>query len=213
MSTIGIAIPCYRMHFKHIPDILKNIQNSTRLPDHVVFSCSSSHRDDEEDLTEYGFPVTILYTTKDQNAAQNRNRAASRLKTDYISFIDADDRMHPKRLEIVSKFLDARPTVDAVYHAFIASETYNYVFTEEDATSCVFNVMRNPYEWTNCLVDACMHHAHVTVRSSAFQKLKFVEDDWAFRIEDGIFARQLIEQGFNTKFIPYRLTTYIPNIK
>lgn len=212
MTTIGIAIPCYRPHWEILPELLKNIQDSTRLPDKVVVSCSSWHENGERVLEEYPFPVLVLFTTETHNAAQNRNRAASRLDTDLISFMDADDRMNPRRLEIVLKTMDANLWIDALYHGFVYQRNYEYTFTEEDSTSCLLHIERTPDQWTNCrVVEPHMHHGHVTVRKATFQKLKFIEDAWAFHIEDGIYARQLIEQGFTIRYIPYRLSLYNPN--
>ena len=213
MPTLGIAIPCYKPHWEILPALLKNIQESTRLPDKVVVSCSSWHENGERVLEDYPFPVLVLFTTQIQNASQNRNRAGTRLDTDLISFIDADDRMHPRRLDIVEKTMEANPQVHALYHGYVYRHDYNYEFTEEDATSCLLNIERTPDPiWTNCrVVEPLLHHAHVTVHKETFQKLKFVEERWAHRIEDGIYARQLIEQGFTIRYIPFRLSLYNPN--
>lgn len=214
MTTVGIAIPCYKPHWECIPTLLKNIEQSTCLPDKVVISCSSWDYDGEIDLTEYAFPVHVVYTTDAKNSAQNRNRAAAHLNTDFVSFVDADDRTHPRRLEVVLGILKSNPWIDALYHSYVVSQDYNYTFTEDDATSCILPMERNPRVWTNCKVaDLSLHHAHVTIRNHVFQKLKFVEDAWATRMEDGIFARQLIEQGFTIRYVPFRLSLYVPNVK
>jgi hypothetical protein len=47
------------------------------------------------------FPPTIVTRRDRRSAAENRNAAARALDTDDISFIDADDEMHPQRTAIV----------------------------------------------------------------------------------------------------------------
>lgn len=212
MATIGIAIPCYKPHWEILPGLLKNIQESSRLPDKVVVSCSSWHENGERILEDYPFPILVLFTTEIQNAAQNRNCAAKHLDTDLISFMDADDRMHPRRLEIVANTMEANPTVDALYHSYVRRSDYEYTFTEEDAASCLLSIEEHPNAWSNCrVVELDIHHAHVTIRKQVFQRQKFVEEAWAFRIEDGIFAKQLVQRGFVCRFVPFRLSLYNPN--
>jgi glycosyltransferase involved in cell wall biosynthesis len=53
-------------------------------------------------INKYTFLLEILICKEDKNAAQNRNIAALKLlDMDYITFIDADDIMHPERIEIL----------------------------------------------------------------------------------------------------------------
>jgi glycosyltransferase involved in cell wall biosynthesis len=102
--TIGVAIPCYKGHIEVLRYLLDSIEAQTRKPDKVVVSCSSSETNDiPSSYFEYSFPLTIFTCSEKRNVSQNRNFAMSKLETDIVSFIDADDMMHPQRLEVVEQ--------------------------------------------------------------------------------------------------------------
>ena len=97
---LGVAIPCFINHIEQCYVLLESINQQTRIPDQVVVSCSSSKETDFI-KREYKFPLIVITTEDKQIAAQNRNAAAKLLDTDIIAFMDADDIMHPQRIEIL----------------------------------------------------------------------------------------------------------------
>jgi len=119
---IGVAIPAYNGHIELLFSLLDSIQNQTILPDKVVVSCSSSDDTDfdnyNEKLKTYSFLLQIITNKEKKGAAQNRNIAASKLaEMDYITFIDADDIMHPQRIEILLKVFESNDS-DIILHNF-----------------------------------------------------------------------------------------------
>jgi glycosyltransferase involved in cell wall biosynthesis len=100
---IGVAIPCYKYHIPKLIRCLESIEAQTLKADQVVVSCSSSDKSDfPSDIEKrFSFPLVILTTPDRKNAAENRNIAISHLTTDLVSFFDADDIMHPQRLEFI----------------------------------------------------------------------------------------------------------------
>ena len=97
---IGVAIPCYIGHIEQLQVLLDSIAAQTRLPDKVVVSCSSTTEMPPE-FSKYEFDLQIICDPMRKNTAQNRNIAAQLLDTDVITFFDADDVMHPQRIEFV----------------------------------------------------------------------------------------------------------------
>ena len=97
---IGVAIPCFIKHIPQCLQLLDALEYQTRRPDEVVVSCSSTA---EFPHKEYSYPIKILVTEKKQNTSTNRNCAARELQTDIICFFDADDEMHPQRLEVIER--------------------------------------------------------------------------------------------------------------
>ena len=95
-----MAIPCFIKHIPQCLQLLDALEYQTRRPDEVVVSCSST---DEFPHKEYSYPIKILVTEKKQNTSTNRNCAARELQTDIICFFDADDEMHPQRLEVIER--------------------------------------------------------------------------------------------------------------
>jgi glycosyltransferase involved in cell wall biosynthesis len=113
---IGVAIPCYYGHIDQLFILLDSIEKQTILPDKVVVSSSSTQS--FENKKTYSFPLEIIVTEEKQNAARNRNVAVSKLQDmDYITFIDADDVMHPQRIEVLLEVFKKEDS-DIILHNF-----------------------------------------------------------------------------------------------
>ena len=98
---IGVAIPAYIGHINRLFELLDSIEKQTRLPDKVVVSCSSTR---EFNNKTYSFPLQIILTEERQNAAQNRNIAASNLMDmDFVS------------LNLTSSMVKMHEPIDKVY--------------------------------------------------------------------------------------------------
>jgi glycosyltransferase involved in cell wall biosynthesis len=175
---IGIAIPCYKYHIPALGRCLKAIAEQTRLPDEVVVSCSSSLADD---IPGYSlpFPFRVIVTQERKNAAENRNIAAGFLDTDIISFFDADDIMHPQRLEAIEKAFTSVTGCDIVLHSFL----YGQPVDEPWVTYVDFQIRPNTLARapTGCAIftpnyRALIHHAQVSVRAGILTKVTFREN-------------------------------------
>jgi glycosyltransferase involved in cell wall biosynthesis len=121
LVPIGVAIPCYRYHIPALRRCLDSIEQQTVYPVSVVISCSSSYQDEIPDY-DYSFPLKVIVWNEKKNAAENRNIAATELLQNehvrFLNFFDADDEMHPRRLEIiVNSFTD--PKIDIVLHSYL----------------------------------------------------------------------------------------------
>jgi hypothetical protein len=197
MTTIGVAIPCYRGHMHYVDALLANIASSTHLPTQVAISCSGWERSGTLRFTYCGFQVDILYTTQLQDAAKNRNVAARALTTDLIAFLDVDDLMHPKRLAYLRDAFE-RSGCDAVYHEFLRMHRHNV--PAEHADPGALDVSRTP-----CSV----HAAHFAVRASLFRRIQFDERPSAWRREDSLYLQRLIAEGVSIAYLTNPLTYYL----
>lgn len=209
----GVAIPCYEGHFHLITSLIENISTSTIRPDHIAISCSSWKHNLRTDTHYKGIPVSIQYSRDKLNQAMNRNIAGSMLKTEYISFIDADDLMHPSRIEYILKAFNSGP-YQAIYHGYMREHISHYsdpfqlmdpfkLATEElviDPNAYGIMVADSEYE---------IHHAHVTVKREVFNQFKFNESWDTFRLEDSLYGRTLAKHGVKLGYVANKLTRYI----
>lgn len=208
---IGVAIPCYNQHFDKLPALIANIAASSLKPQHIAISCSSWSHDRRTDTSYNGIPVSVQYSRQRLNQATNRNIAAGMLSTELISFIDADDLMHPSRLEYICKAF-RETTCQAMYHSytwehvdhytdpFLPAEPYHLVSDPVVPDPGAVGLMVGPY---------ALHHAHVTVRQDVIRRFKFDESWGAYRKEDSLYGRTLAENGVSLGFLSNKLSRYI----
>lgn len=193
---VGIAICCYKGHISILKRLLDSIESQTRKPNEVVVSCSSSEPDDipyRRDM--YSFPFRILTHSERKNAAQNRNYAAAQLTTDVVCFFDADDIMHPQRIEIIADCFQANPQLMIFLHNI------------EFSTSTIFPPLRNVYlymnqlskcDWGSTILQVRLHHAniangHASIRRSVLQHVTFQESVEFQGKEDTAFSTEIIQ--------------------
>jgi len=145
--TVSVAVPCIPRHLDSLRKVLGDIHNQTVMPLEVVVSLSETTdaegaslelslrkeffsgplpsavmagRQALADSGDSGWPtLTIFSTTERKSHAQNCNRAAGKCTGDVVSWFDADDRMHPRRTEVLEQsFRELK--VAAVLHGMYA---------------------------------------------------------------------------------------------
>ncbi len=208
--TIGIAVPCYKRHIPHLQTLFQSIQNQTLYPAKVVVSCSSSEEADCEQIqTDYPFPIQILRHRERKNAAENRNIAAATLNTDIVCFFDADDIMHPQRLQaIYTAFQNSE--VNIVLHSFTEG---NQPFDLYDTFSIEYHGLRRAPSGCAILTgkpNVRIHHSQVSVRRHILEKTKFREEAAMERREDAVFCGDVLAYSENQNaYIADSLSNYL----
>jgi len=186
------------------------------LPDMVEVSLSST---DKGLLEKYlnnnliiKYPLHIQVTSERHNAAQNRNIAMSRLNTDIISFFDADNVMHPQRLEHIHKVFLKFPEVGLVLHSYYQSEYINFV--DEPDPQVMINFVRHNYPNTPSGKDLngkdlWICNGHTNINTKVIGKQLFNENFET--AEDSEYNSRLIRDGVNCAFINCKLSLYYPS--
>jgi len=224
--SLGVVIPCYSGHLKYLTRCLQSIQDSTLHPDIVAISFSSTTPDKIPSLSQFSFKIVTTITSDHKNAAQNRNLAANLIDTDILTFFDADDEIHPQRLEIISKFFRNYPSYDAFYHNYIylknSGKTGSYipVNIDRDWNALVhvdilqkdpnaIGLMVNPeYARSHSIFDMAFAHGHVSVTNRLFIQHKFPDDKNSLGKEDSVYAADIIKEGYKIGHCPHPLSKY-----
>ena len=208
---IGVAIPCFIKHTHKCHELLESINQQTRLPDQVVVSCSSSKPEDFPHR-DYKFPLQIITTEAKQNTGQNRNAAAKLLDTDIITFIDADDLMHPQRLEIIEKAVEGG--ADIVLHNFFhgkeCEQPFPVITDYQIQTDILDKCHTGCIKFKNNNPDARIHHAQPSVPRHIFEKVQFPEDP-AYELKaDCVFCYNVFSlPNIRSAYVPLPLSKYI----
>jgi hypothetical protein len=106
---VSLCIPCVPEDVEALKDTLvPSILQQTLKPKEVIFAISGIPKEDSALLeTELqsklvDVPVTVNAIEGQAYAGANRNRAENLATGDLIAFFDADDAMHPRRLEVLA---------------------------------------------------------------------------------------------------------------
>jgi glycosyltransferase involved in cell wall biosynthesis len=208
---IGVAIPCYKYHIPQLKRCLDSIANQTILPDDVVVSCSSTE-EGEIPVFNYPFSLRILTTPERKNAAENRNRAGVELTTDIVSFFDADDVMHPQRIEMIRKAFHEDLSCDIILHGYWMNEENTQSW--EQHTQFVILHERLARAPSGCAIVKNelwrrIHHSQVSVSASIWSRYKFREDPSNERREDALFCGDVLAvPNSRNAYIAHPLSKY-----
>lgn len=112
--NISVVIPCYPPHITHLRSTCYDILRQTILPKEVIIAISGITDAYKNKLLEFfkrifvytKVDLIMIHTKKDQPAGINRNMGASVAKYDYVMFIDADDQLHPLKIEVTKYFIN-----------------------------------------------------------------------------------------------------------
>ena len=215
---IGVAIPCYYGHIQRLYDLLDSIEKQTIIPDKVVVSISSTSEFKSNKI--YNYQLEVIVTEDKQNAAKNRNIAASKLNDmDYITFIDADDIMLPQRIECLQhcfKLYDS----DIILHNYFESSNVpsdNFFETNKEIKILTHTLARS---LSGCItqingysdrVDK-IHHGKVTVKREVFEQVQFPEQREFETKEDSVFCYRVFSlPNIKHAYIQNELSYYNPS--
>jgi len=216
---IGVCIPCHYEYFKYIDRVLESIERQTYKPSLVCISLSGIPENCRTNITSFfSFPLIVLKTREKKNAGENRNIAATSVyaHVDIITFFDADDYMHPERLE-------------AIYNAFTSNDCEVFLHTlkwlpksspTEVIRETIDNIKRTGHISSNVVcrfyVDAIndtdetktfiVANGHATIRSYIFISHKYPEN--AVGCEDSEYMANVFRNGYKFKYTSDILAIY-----
>lgn len=210
MPTIGVAIPCYKPHHHFLNRMIDSIVGQTRKPDQVVVSCSSWDYDGTREFNAAGVPIKIVYARRRIVQAENRNIAASLLNTDIISFIDADDSMHPKRLEYILHAFEEKRCDGIVHNYQRVNRGSTAPYEVEDEFLCENEPIRKNPDALGCLTraDGHIHHAHLSIRRDVLSRFRYPIEERYYRIEDAVYLTMLVDNGLTILYLHNKLSQY-----
>ena len=221
MLPISVVVPCFPRDTDKLKKCLESVERQTAKPSEVVIGHSEISSDDCEKLKDridvYSFDVSFAPTMKKCFAAENRNRACSYARCDYISFIDADDIMVPQRLELIWKIINIHKP-HCVLHGFSGKQAICDDIVDIDDVKCVFGEELHDIaartKRKHLHLNGSIHHAHSTVHRDVMKKVRYNESDQYHRREDSRFVRDILEKYPRNKntmiFIDTPLSYHVP---
>lgn len=134
---ITLCIPCVDKHIPLLINLLKTIPKFSRKPDNIMIGLSPKfnnielNTEKEKLLTLFpDLPLTIIVQNKKTIAAEHLNNMGKLINDGFIVRADADDIIHPQKLEIIEKILEKYPDTKLILHKCKLSTERNYNMTQ-----------------------------------------------------------------------------------
>ena len=218
---ISLCITCYDQDYHHVESRLAGLKQQTRYPDEVLVVASGLEKLEVSDsnVKVYTFPARML-------AGAARNKGGELATGDVVCFCDADDPMHPQKIEVVGRVFENKE-IDALLHNYglnspnfapIANtdEIETGQITEVDERwEKVQNYVFDPHRDIprTCVVsppkysDQPVCHGHVSAKKEVFMDIKYREDMWLG--EDGDFCQSIVKSPkYSLYYTPLSLINY-----
>lgn len=213
---IAVCIPCAPKDHGYLRFCLLSVQAQTRPPDIVVVSLSvvADSAKLALDLSGVTMPIEYICSPTALFAGANRNLAAARaheLGATLISFFDADDIMHPRRIECIEKIFNEHPEITGLLHHFLVGpkadmglyrgekpipwEPIIYDYLNSPYTINVYNRF-NIIKFQNCFSKKIRRgygmgaNGHITVRAEFWKANPYLES--IVKGEDNHFSASIL---------------------
>jgi hypothetical protein len=224
---IAVCVPCYYGHVHYIDRLLASISDQTRIPDIVSISISGYPKDIEPISYSGNLSVRFIHTPDDKNAAENRNIAARAVvnEVDIINFFDADDYMHPRRIEIIETAFSDKITQVFFHNYFFVSRSLlniaasreickNITITNTILTDAVHDDKHADEHFGRTRIQSPdgssipHHNGHISCTSDVFRLQECCEGREFLGCEDSHYSYLLYTRGLNIKCSPDMLSLY-----
>lgn len=238
MSKLGCIIPCYPPHIKYLDQCFKQIKKQSLLPNEVILAISETSKENADKLLEkystffmdINIDFKIVNSIKQQYAGINRNMGVSICNSEFITFVDCDDYLHPDKFLITIKYME-KYNSDVLIHSFVWNKSPEFIDNlkiDIDNIKIIktdkiymdnfpVNYVRNRIAETVGKVPVkiisddknIIYHIHagfITCKKSVFDKLSYTCRP---RGEDCLFLRDCIYSKLNVLYLYAELLNYI----
>jgi len=199
--NISLCITSYFQDIKYLQRLIPYIISQTYQPDEILLFCSGIDQIPQIDNID----LPIKYYTEQMvfTPAQARNFCGTKAAGELLIFFDIDDYPHPQKIETTIKYIDS---YDFLVHSYQTNNTFFNPIVKRIETYT--NLHPNP-SCTNIYCDnKPIHHAHIAVKKTAFNKIKYNTDKIYYKKEDGKFCQDLLQNDYRGIYLDYPLVSY-----
>lgn len=240
LPMITLCIPCVDQHVPLLLKLLGTINDFTRKPDKIMIGLSPKFNDsdlfDEKNkiLQSYPeLPIEIIVQTTQTNAATHLNIMGKLIKEGFIVRADADDIIHPQKLEIIEKIVNKNPDTKLLLHKVRSGskerdyniKNFNYI----DCTNIENDIFKIETRIINERLLLCsdmlnkkynrnnldfldrsnyIHYGACSYHFSVLQNIQYKNRNFS---EDKIFSLDVTQFYNNTKYIDLYLNLFVPS--
>ena len=155
--TVSLIIPCAAQHFIHLEPLLDLVANQTRIPNEVIVALSETKRlekgaIDALEAKHFPYSLRLLRSEEKRSAGYNRNRACDVARGSVIITQDADDLLHPQKIEIVAYLFEKYP-IDYLLHTYVFESDGFPLYRKEELIPRVFKSYDGAMAYSDCIAN------------------------------------------------------------
>ena len=116
-SSIAVVIPCYN-HGRFLGGAIESVLGQTLQPSEVVVVDDGSNDNTSEVVAKYGAAVHYVREEENRGLPAARNRGVKETSSEWVAFLDSDDRWMPTKLYKQFEALSHNPDIDVIFTDF-----------------------------------------------------------------------------------------------
>lgn len=195
MKNISVIIPCYR-DASTLARAIDSVQAQTQNIDEIIVvnDCSPETESIETIIQTYPDIVYIKNSTN-LGLAGSRNKGVEIAKSEVVTFLDADDELHPQKIELQSKVLQTNcATTTSVCRVYVGGKSITVPFYNEVPAYNVVNDVGRMLFGNHLTGASMMIHKETFIRIGGYDsKLRSCEDFdlWLRLLDSGVSIRKI----------------------
>lgn len=113
-ATVAVIIPTYN-RADLVTQAIDSVLNQTRVPDEIIVVDDGSTDDTWQRLQGYSSPVIAIRHDTNKGRSAARNTGILRSTADLLCFLDSDDLLTPRSIEVRANWLEVHREYGAAY--------------------------------------------------------------------------------------------------
>lgn len=199
--SVSVVIPAYNAS-KYLPEALESLKNQTRQPDEILLVDDASKDHTARIAAEYGCRVFVSPTN--MGIGFSRQIGAEKARSDYVTFLSADDAHEPNFLKFMLPYAKQDRGVFCDYWQcdsnLIPKSVFSYKPEQQIEQDIITWALRkNMFVCFNTII----------LPKRIFSEVKFHSD--LKRGEDLVFLLETLVHGLKWAHIPFVLSRYRVN--
>lgn len=236
-NSISVCIPAIPRDVESgcLDELISSIKRQTVSADEVIISFTNATYREASRMREHvqetiaSVPVKVVRASEIYVQGKSRNNAVLVSTAELISFIDADDKMHPHRLEVIREAFRENKDLQVFLHGYIDESfevsndrdeyqweskpmltglSKNALIGKEEICESELRSRYQPNSQPH--LDLPVHHAHVTVKRAVFEEHIYDESPEGYRVEDSLFVRNVVAAACSQRNVSDLLFLKLP---
>ena len=169
MKDITVLSYCHMAHRHWIPHWVKQLNEQTSQEFSILFICHN-WQPNKSDFIEFKKLHPKIYNNfryiifnSEPKIGLVINHGASLIETKWLAHLDLDDIIHPKRIELQSKFINEHPEIDFINArciGFNSNKPPSYDLYYHDTSTPLLAYLTNPKLNTNEQIRECFNKGY-----------------------------------------------------